>query len=140
MSSHSCLIHTSHLIFLYEMSWLLKLLIPSLELYSNTLLDCNFFLIYLSLKCIHWLGYIFPSVLSLDASQRVHIRVVCCRSKIDFCYLFLIFMRVNFHKGSLRWWIWAHPSSANNKNFHITIYSFLSWYPNTPSITKYLTE
>ena len=44
MSSHSCLIHTPHLILLYEISWLLKLVIPSLELNPNTLLNCQFFI------------------------------------------------------------------------------------------------
>ena len=55
MSSHSFLIQSANLIFLSKMSWLLKWVISSLESNPNTLLECNFFSMYLPLKCIHCL-------------------------------------------------------------------------------------
>ena len=44
MSSHNYFIQYPHLVFLYEMSWLLKWVISSFESNPNTLLDCNFLL------------------------------------------------------------------------------------------------
>ena len=60
MSSHSSLIKTPHLILLYEKSWLLKWVIPSLESNPNTLLDYKFLLNVSFIEVYTLSGIYFP--------------------------------------------------------------------------------
>ena len=96
---------------------------------------------FISCDCIHCLGYICILFISLDASHRVYISIACYQSKIVYFSLFLFFIVLNGHKGSLKYIFLGHQSSTNIKSlFHLNIkfHYFLSQFPNPPSLLLHI--
>ena len=75
MSFYSSVIQMLNFILLSDTSLLVKLRMSSLELNTNKLLAFQFLITILSFDCVHCLGYIFPSLLRLDASHYDHINI-----------------------------------------------------------------